>query len=516
MVTLSATYGTGGIRHRAEAGGAARAPARRPVDPGPGQHRCADGRGEPHQQGARSGPWAPVAGPPRPLGPGDEPADARCAGPAGPAPRPGRREHRGPARTGRRRVGGPGGRGRPGRPPGRPPRAPGRPGSAPHRAGQRHREHRHGDGSRPVARDRQRPVPLRAAAVRTRPRRQRSTTSSSTRPCCPSTRWWSWWPRRRRRSGGRARDHPSTVAAADAAYERRWWTLAVLCLSLIVIGVDNTILNVALPSIVRGPRRRGSELQWIIDAYTIVFACLLLTAGALGDKFGRKGTSPRRSCCSAAFSAARVARHFAHELIVARALMGIGGAFIFPTTLSILTNMFHGPASGPGHRHLGRRLRARHRDRPARPAGCWSSTSVGLGLPRQRPDLHRWPSCSGASSSRPRGSARTDPSTPSARCCRSSRLVGAALRHHRGARTRVDVARVVAAFASALAFLGAVRLVGDAPGTRCSTCASSATRASAPRRRRSRSPTSRCSARRSCSPSTSSSCSATRRSRPGC
>src|SRR6187401_2508132 len=74
----------------------------------------------------------------------------------------------------------------------------------------------------------------------------------------------------------------------EQLHERRWWTLGVLCLSLIVISVDNTILNVALPSIVEDLGAKGSELQWIIDAYTIVFAGLLLTAGSLGDRLGRK------------------------------------------------------------------------------------------------------------------------------------------------------------------------------------------------------------------------------------
>ena len=75
----------------------------------------------------------------------------------------------------------------------------------------------------------------------------------------------------------------------EEVYQRRWLTLGVLCLSLMVISVDNTILNVALPSIVRELNAQGSQLQWIIDAYTIVFAGLLLTAGSLGDRFGRKG-----------------------------------------------------------------------------------------------------------------------------------------------------------------------------------------------------------------------------------
>ncbi len=74
----------------------------------------------------------------------------------------------------------------------------------------------------------------------------------------------------------------------EQIHQRRWFTLGVLCLSLVVISVDNTILNVALPSIVRDLGAEGSQLQWIIDSYTIVFAGLLLTAGSLGDRFGRK------------------------------------------------------------------------------------------------------------------------------------------------------------------------------------------------------------------------------------
>src|SRR6188472_2002556 len=75
----------------------------------------------------------------------------------------------------------------------------------------------------------------------------------------------------------------------EKAYARRWWILLVLCLSLIVITLDNTILNVALPTLVRDLHATNSELQWMVDSYTLVFAGLLLTAGSLGDRFGRKG-----------------------------------------------------------------------------------------------------------------------------------------------------------------------------------------------------------------------------------
>jgi len=126
-------------------------------------------------------------------------------------------------------------------------------------------------------------------------------------------------------------------------YERRWWTLGVLILSLLVIGVDNTILNVALPKIVEDLDASGSQLQWIIDSYTIVFASLLLTVGAIGDKFGRKRMLHLGVILFALFSAVAAFVGSADGLILARALMGIGGACIFPTTLSILTNVFTDP-----------------------------------------------------------------------------------------------------------------------------------------------------------------------------
>src|SRR5690606_26506152 len=86
-------------------------------------------------------------------------------------------------------------------------------------------------------------------------------------------------------------DPDAQVASADAAterkYQRRWWTLAMLSLSLLIIGLDNTILNVALPSLQREFQSTSSQLQWMVDSYIVIFAGLLLTLGALGDRFGR-------------------------------------------------------------------------------------------------------------------------------------------------------------------------------------------------------------------------------------
>src|SRR6202521_3648843 len=80
----------------------------------------------------------------------------------------------------------------------------------------------------------------------------------------------------------------TSTDTVDRIHARRWWTLGTLCLCLTVIGVDNTILNVALPSIVRDLKASGSQLQLMVDGYTIVFACLLLTSGSLGDRYGRR------------------------------------------------------------------------------------------------------------------------------------------------------------------------------------------------------------------------------------
>jgi EmrB/QacA subfamily drug resistance transporter len=121
---------------------------------------------------------------------------------------------------------------------------------------------------------------------------------------------------------------------------RRWWTLGILSLSLVVISLDNTILNVALPAMDRDLGASASQLQWIVDAYMLVFAGLLLTAGSIGDRFGRKRVL---IAGLAIFGGASGAAAFVSDptaLIALRALMGVGGAAIMPSTLSIITNVF--------------------------------------------------------------------------------------------------------------------------------------------------------------------------------
>jgi EmrB/QacA subfamily drug resistance transporter len=133
---------------------------------------------------------------------------------------------------------------------------------------------------------------------------------------------------------------------AQKAEERRWWILIVLCFSLLVIVLDNSILNVAIPSIVRELDATNSDLQWIVDAYTIVFAGLLLTAGSLGDRYGRRPALQFGLAMFGLGSLLAALAANADQLIATRAFMGIGGAFIMPATLSIITNVF--PANERG------------------------------------------------------------------------------------------------------------------------------------------------------------------------
>ena len=121
---------------------------------------------------------------------------------------------------------------------------------------------------------------------------------------------------------------------------RRWWTLAALSVALLVISVDNTILNVALPTIERDLHASTSDLQWIVDSYMLVFAGLLLTMGTIGDKFGRRRALMLGLTIFGASSAAAAMASSSEMLIAARAAMGIGGALIMPATLSIVMNVF--------------------------------------------------------------------------------------------------------------------------------------------------------------------------------
>ena len=88
---------------------------------------------------------------------------------------------------------------------------------------------------------------------------------------------------------------PAPVSVESEVHARRWRTLAVLALSLVIVGLDNTILNVALPTLQEEFSASPSQLQWMVDSYLLVFAGLLLVFGTLGDRFGRKLALPGRA-----------------------------------------------------------------------------------------------------------------------------------------------------------------------------------------------------------------------------
>src|SRR5262245_22590802 len=137
--------------------------------------------------------------------------------------------------------------------------------------------------------------------------------------------------------------------------------LASLLLAAFAINLDTTIVNVALPTLVRDLNASTTELEWIVDAYNLVFAALVLAAGNLGDRLGRKGVL---LIGLGVFGVATIAGGLGNspgELIAARAVMGLGAALIFPATLSLLTNVF-----------------TERRER-ARAIGLWGATT-GVGI----------------------------------------------------------------------------------------------------------------------------------------
>ncbi|GID25354.1 MFS transporter [Paractinoplanes brasiliensis] len=121
---------------------------------------------------------------------------------------------------------------------------------------------------------------------------------------------------------------------------RRWLILGVLCLSLLVVVVDNMVLNIAIPSLIRDLGASTAQIQWIIDAYILVFAGLLLTAGSLSDRHGRRRGLVIGLVVFGGASVLATVCQTPAQLIAVRGLMGVGAAFLMPGTLSILTTVF--------------------------------------------------------------------------------------------------------------------------------------------------------------------------------
>ena len=130
------------------------------------------------------------------------------------------------------------------------------------------------------------------------------------------------------------------IAIDPAVHARRWAILGVLCTSLMIVIIGNTALNVAIPTLARELDASITDLQWMVDSYALVFAGMLFTAGTLGDRFGRKGALQLGLLLFLAGTVLASTADSSTMVIAARALMGLAAAFVMPSTLSILTNVF--------------------------------------------------------------------------------------------------------------------------------------------------------------------------------
>ncbi len=147
----------------------------------------------------------------------------------------------------------------------------------------------------------------------------------------------------------------------QARHTERWAALVVLCAAALIINVDNTILNVALPTLVRKLHATSSELQWVVDSYALVFAGLLLVGGSLADRFGRKRFFLGGLTVFGAGSIGAALSGSVDLLIAWRAVMGAGAALTIPASLSIINDVFRDPAQR------------------AKAIGAWAAT-IGLGI----------------------------------------------------------------------------------------------------------------------------------------
>ena len=126
----------------------------------------------------------------------------------------------------------------------------------------------------------------------------------------------------------------------EAHPNRKWYTLAAMCFALFMIMLDNTVVNVALPSIQKALKTDQESLEWTINAYVVTFAALILLGGKLGDRFGRKRMFLVGLAIFTISSAACALATTDHQLIVFRAIQGSGGALMNPLSLSIIVTAF--------------------------------------------------------------------------------------------------------------------------------------------------------------------------------
>ncbi|MFM7212163.1 MAG: MFS transporter, partial [Actinomycetota bacterium] len=133
---------------------------------------------------------------------------------------------------------------------------------------------------------------------------------------------------------------PDSWSTSGEGHPRRWAILGVLVVSLLIVVLDNTVLNIALPTIQKDLKASPAQLVWSIDSYILVFAALLFTWGVLGDRYGRKRVLVIGLIIFGLGSAASAFASSPEMLIGFRAVMGLGGAAVMPTTLAIITVVF--------------------------------------------------------------------------------------------------------------------------------------------------------------------------------
>ena len=213
--------------------------------------------------------------------------------------------------------------------------------------------------------------------------------------------------------------------------------LVALLLAAFLVNLDTTLVNVALPALVRELHATTTQLQWVVDSFNLVFAALLLTFGSLSDRFGRKGML---LAGLTVFGAASLAGGFTTDpaqLIAARSVMGLGAAMTFPATLvADLQRLHRAKGTGPRHRTVGRDRRRGHRDGADR---RW----LAAGALQLGQHLHRHGAGRGGGRD-PGGAGRSHlegPGRGSSRHPRPGAVVSnhgpAGLHHHRGAGLRV-------------------------------------------------------------------------------
>ena len=170
---------------------------------------------------------------------------------------------------------------------------------------------------------------------------------------------------------------------------RKWWTLAAVSFGLFMIMLDNTVVNVALPTIQRDLGAGLSELEWIVSGYALTFAALMLTGGKLADMFGRRRMFVTGLAVFAGSSLACALAPSAGFLIGARIVQGAGAALMNPAhALDHLGDLPAAPARH-GDRHLGGRVGARARDRSAGGRAAQPARGLELDLLHQRADRAR-------------------------------------------------------------------------------------------------------------------------------